>query len=91
MQEEKEREESVREAAEEREAKSAPPFPFEEVHEVKVDELSVRNEGKSFNSITAPFPSFRVIFSIVPILIVLSVSVEEREMKGEEVREILDI
>ena len=69
----------------------APPFPFDEVHEVKVDEVSVRDEVKSFNSITDPFPEFRVIFSRLPAMIVLCVSEEEMEMKGEEEREKLYI
>ena len=87
----KEREESVREALEERDAKIAPPFPLSEVHEAKVDEVSVIDEVTSFNSITDPFPSFRLIFSIIPTLIVLSLSDEERERKGEERRVKLDI
>ena len=93
MHEVKEREERVREALEERDTKSAPPFPFDEVHEVKVDEVSVKNEVKLFNSITDPFPSFRLTFSnsIIPTLIILSVSEDEREMKGEERREKLNI
>ena len=69
----------------------APPFPFSEVHEVKVDEVSVIDEVKLFNSITDPFPSFRLIFSIIPTLILLSLSDEERERKGEERRVKLDI
>ena len=68
-----------------------PPFPLSEVHEVKVDEVSVIDEVMSFNSITDPFPSFRLIFSIIPTLIVLSASEEEREMNGEERRVKLDI
>ena len=91
MHEVKEREEMVREALEERDAKIAPPFPFDEVHEVKVDEVRVRDEVELFNSITDPFPSFRMIFSIFPTLIVLSVPGEEIEMNGEERREKLDI
>ena len=61
------------------------------MHEVKVDEVSVREEVKSFNSIADPFPSFRVMFSIIPTLIVLSTSEEVREKKGEERREKLYI
>ena len=68
----------------------APPFPFTAVHELKVDEVSVKDEVMSFNSITDPFPSFRLIFSIIPTLIVLSVSDEEMDMNGEDRREKLD-
>ena len=68
-----------------------PPFPFDELHEVNVDEVSVRDEVMSINSITDPFPSFRVILSMIPRVMILSVAEEEREMSGEERRLMLDI
>ena len=85
------REVRVMEAEDERDAKIAPPLPLGEVQEVKTDEVIVIDDVKSFNSITDPFPVSRVIFSITARLIVLCVSEEERERKGEERREKLEI